>query len=74
MKNPIIFGDFIKVGADRADRVYEELSNVDKVKQALGDVSSPLLVSCQLMGGMFTVALRWFFVIGNIYKVWCVLQ
>ena len=39
-KTPIIFGDFIKIGADKADRVYEELSNVPKVKQALGDVST----------------------------------
>ena len=46
MKNPIIFGDFIKVGADKSDRVYEELSNVDKVKQALGDVSCH--VTCKL--------------------------
>jgi len=38
LTNPIIFGDFIKVGAARDDRVYEELSNIDKVKNSLGDV------------------------------------
>jgi len=36
--SPIIFGDYIKVGAAREDRVYEELSNMDKVKNSLGDV------------------------------------
>ena len=36
--NPIIFGDFIKIGAAREDRVYEELTNIDKVKTSLGDV------------------------------------
>lgn len=40
MTNPIIFGDYIKVGADKADRVYEVLSDIAKVKTALGDVSS----------------------------------
>ena len=40
--DPIIFGDFIKVGADKADRVYEELSELPKVKQALADVSKLL--------------------------------
>ena len=36
---PIIFGDFIKVGAPREDRTYEELNNTDKLSQALQDVS-----------------------------------
>ena len=38
--NPIIFGDYIKVGAEKADRVYEDLSNIEKVKSVLGEVSS----------------------------------
>jgi hypothetical protein len=38
--NPIIFGDFIKVGAAREDRVYEDLSVVEKVKASMADVSS----------------------------------
>jgi len=40
--NPIIFGDFIKVGAAREDRVYEELNNIDKVKISLNDVGFTL--------------------------------
>jgi len=38
--DPIIFGDYIKVGAEKADRVYEDLSNIEKVKAVLGEVSS----------------------------------
>jgi len=34
---PIIFGDFIKMGIDKADRMYEELSNATKLKQVLTD-------------------------------------
>jgi len=37
--NPIIFGDYIKVGAAPEDRVYEDLSIIDKVKTSLKDVS-----------------------------------
>ena len=37
--HPIIFGDFIKMGVDKADRMYEELSNATKLKQVLTDVS-----------------------------------
>ena len=33
----------MKLGAAREDRVYEELSNNDHVKQVLGDVSLLLL-------------------------------
>ena len=36
--HPILFGDFIKVGADKEDKIYEDLTNIDKVKQVLGDV------------------------------------
>ncbi|XP_040273964.1 dynein heavy chain 6, axonemal [Bufo bufo] len=35
--NPIIFGDFIKVGADKADRVYEDLTDIDKIRSVLQD-------------------------------------
>ena len=38
-QNPIIFGDFIKIGAERADRVYEELSDMKKLTSVLTDVS-----------------------------------
>jgi len=42
VSSPIIFGDYIKLGAAREDRVYEELSNIDKVKTSLGDVRQSL--------------------------------
>ncbi|XP_073398257.1 dynein axonemal heavy chain 6 [Dendrobates tinctorius] len=34
---PIIFGDFIKVGADKADRVYEDLTDMEKIRSVLQD-------------------------------------
>lgn len=39
MTNPILFGDFMKMGAEKNDRVYEELTNMDKLKTVLTDVS-----------------------------------
>ena len=36
--NPILFGDFMKMGADPADRIYEELADITKVKALLADV------------------------------------
>ncbi|XP_072525800.1 dynein axonemal heavy chain 6 [Salminus brasiliensis] len=36
-KQPIIFGDFIKVGADKAGRVYEDLMDVEKIRSVLQD-------------------------------------
>jgi len=47
--NPIIFGDFIKVGAAREDRMYEELSNIDKVKTSLRDVSLTSMLTGHVM-------------------------
>lgn len=38
--SPILFGDFMKMGADPADRIYEELVDISKVKNLLADVSS----------------------------------
>ena len=38
--NPIIFGDYIKVGAAKEDRVYEDLSVLEKVKTSLSDVGT----------------------------------
>uniref|UniRef100_A0A4W5M9Y7 Uncharacterized protein n=1 Tax=Hucho hucho TaxID=62062 RepID=A0A4W5M9Y7_9TELE len=34
---PIIFGDFIKVGAEKADRLYEDLTEPDKIRAVLQD-------------------------------------
>ena len=36
--SPIIFGDFIKMGADTADKVYEELADMRKLTNVLGEV------------------------------------
>ena len=37
--DPIIFGDYIKMGAEKHDRLYEELSDLKKLKSVLQDVS-----------------------------------
>ncbi|XP_051801201.1 dynein axonemal heavy chain 6 isoform X2 [Acanthochromis polyacanthus] len=34
---PIIFGDFIKVGAEKDDRVYEDLTDMNKIQTVLQD-------------------------------------
>ncbi|XP_054751474.2 dynein axonemal heavy chain 6-like isoform X1 [Lytechinus pictus] len=34
---PIIFGDFMKVGAEEADRLYEDIMDLNKLKNVLGD-------------------------------------
>ncbi|XP_018593809.2 dynein heavy chain 6, axonemal [Scleropages formosus] len=34
---PIIFGDFIKIGANKADRIYEDLTDMDKIRSVLQD-------------------------------------
>ncbi|PIN96875.1 hypothetical protein AB205_0080160, partial [Aquarana catesbeiana] len=34
---PIIFGDFIKVGVDKAERVYEDLTDMEKIRSVLQD-------------------------------------
>ena len=36
--NPILFGDFMKMGADASDRIYEEMADITKVKNLLTDV------------------------------------
>lgn len=36
--SPIIFGDFIKVGADPSDRLYEELADMKKISSVLNEV------------------------------------
>lgn len=36
---PILFGDFIKMGQERADRLYEEFSDHKKLGNVLQDVS-----------------------------------
>ncbi|XP_026216049.1 dynein heavy chain 6, axonemal isoform X2 [Anabas testudineus] len=34
---PIIFGDFIKVGAEKEDRLYEDLTDISKIQTVLQD-------------------------------------
>ena len=41
---PIIFGDFMKAGAEEADRSYEDIVDLNKLKNVLGDVSVQLLL------------------------------
>ena len=44
IENPILFGDFLKMGADKADKMYEELNDFVKLKTILNDVSTTSLV------------------------------
>ncbi|XP_019373751.1 PREDICTED: dynein heavy chain 6, axonemal [Gavialis gangeticus] len=37
LNKPIIFGDFLKFGADKADRIYEDLTNMEKIVTVLQD-------------------------------------
>ncbi|XP_038570255.1 dynein heavy chain 6, axonemal isoform X1 [Micropterus salmoides] len=37
VNQPIIFGDFIKVGAEKQDRLYEDLTDMDKIQAVLQD-------------------------------------
>ncbi|KAL5020432.1 hypothetical protein ScPMuIL_003324 [Solemya velum] len=37
VKNPIIFGDYIKMGVERSERIYEELSDLKKLRNMLSD-------------------------------------
>ena len=39
VKQPIIFGDFMKMGAAPSDKMYEELTDLTKVQTVLQDVS-----------------------------------
>jgi len=38
-ESPIVFGDFMKMGTDQADRIYEELTDMKKVSNILSEVS-----------------------------------
>ncbi len=37
-EKPIIFGDFIKIGAEKSDRLYEEINDYEKLKNVFHDV------------------------------------
>ncbi|CAM5115591.1 unnamed protein product [Eretmochelys imbricata] len=37
VRKPIIFGDFLKVGAEKADRIYEDLTDTEKIISVLQD-------------------------------------
>lgn len=55
-ENPIIFGDFIKVGASKDDRLYEEYSDQKKLRNALSEVgvSKGVSVLCKSMNKTHT--------------------
>ena len=55
-ENPIIFGDFIKVGASKDDRLYEEYSDQKKLRNALSEVgvSKGLSILCKSMNKTHT--------------------
>ena len=40
---PIVFGDFLKFGADPSDKQYEIITDFAKCKNVLGDVSEVFL-------------------------------
>ena len=40
VKTPIIFGDFMKMGADESDRLYEDIADANKLRNVLQDVSN----------------------------------
>ena len=59
-ESPIIFGDYLKMGAAKSDRIYEELSDMRKTSNILLEVhtcmymlcsSSPLICSSYLVSG-----------------------
>ncbi|XP_055452394.1 dynein axonemal heavy chain 6 [Psammomys obesus] len=37
LNRPIIFGDFIKFGADKSDRIYDDMPDMDKIRNVLQD-------------------------------------
>ncbi|XP_066123630.1 dynein axonemal heavy chain 6 [Saccopteryx bilineata] len=37
LKKPIIFGDFIKFGADKSDRIYDDMPDMEKITSVLQD-------------------------------------
>ena len=43
-KHPIIFGDFIKMGAPKQDRLYEEFTDMKKLNNVLTEVHTSLHV------------------------------
>lgn len=55
-ENPIIFGDFIKVGASKDDRLYEEYSDQKKLRNALSEVgvSKGVSILCKSMNKTHT--------------------
>ena len=38
-EKPIIFGDFMKMGAEKSERLYEEITDYEKLKSVFGDVT-----------------------------------
>lgn len=46
---PIIFGDFLKIGAAESDRMYEELTDMKKLFAVLSEVCKPILLIKNLL-------------------------
>ncbi len=55
-ESPIIFGDFMKVGASQSDRIYEELVNMKKVPMILSEVSKPSVGGMLMILSLTTVS------------------
>jgi hypothetical protein len=46
-EKPIMFGDFMKMGAEKSEQFYEEITNYDKLRSVLTDVSAEYKHDCQ---------------------------
>ncbi|CAH1788942.1 unnamed protein product [Owenia fusiformis] len=47
VKTPILFGDFLKIGAEGDDKVYEEFANIEKLQGVLQDYLDDFNLSSQ---------------------------
>lgn len=56
--NPIIFGDFMKMGADAADRMYEDLTDMNKLKNVLNDVRLWICFAFEFISFVYLLCLR----------------
>ena len=45
-EKPIIFGDYMKMGAAKDDRMYEEIADFRKVTNVLTEVSRLISITC----------------------------
>ena len=45
-KKPIIYGDFMRIGAEGKDRVYEDIQNMEKLEKVLADYLDDYNMTC----------------------------